>query len=122
MLGLGSGALAVGGTAVLLSALFGDGRVGHIGLVISFMIYVFGIGSVFSNTVARTLSRYPDSMGAASSLFGVNQFFIGGIVAALLSRVVEPSPIPMAWVVSGSGVACALVWWLWLRPLAPLRE
>ena len=113
MLGFGVSTLAVGGVAVLLSSLLGGGV---IGLVISFMLYVFGIGSVFANTVARTLSRYPESMGAASSLFGVNQFLIGGIVAALLSRVVVPSPMPMAWVVSVSGVACAAVWWLWLKP------
>lgn len=113
MLGFGATTLAVAGVAVLLSSLYGGGV---IGLVVSFMLYVFGIGFVFANTVARTLSRFPDSMGAASSLFGVNQFFIGGVVAALLSRVVEPSPMPMAWVVSVSGVACGAVWWLWLRP------
>jgi DHA1 family bicyclomycin/chloramphenicol resistance-like MFS transporter len=115
MLGFGATTLAVAGLAVLLSALLGGGV---IGLVVSFMIYVFGLGFVFANTVARTLSRFPESMGAASSLFGVNQFFIGGVVAALLSRVVEPSPMPMAWVVSVSGVSCALVWWLWLKPKA----
>ena len=117
MLGFGATTLAVAGVAVLLSSLFGGGV---IGLVISFMIYVFGIGFVFANTVARTLSRFPESMGAASSLFGVNQFFIGGVVAALLSRAIEPSPMPMAWVVSVSGVACAAVWWRWLRSEVPV--
>jgi DHA1 family bicyclomycin/chloramphenicol resistance-like MFS transporter len=119
MLGFGTSAVGLGGVAVLVSTLAGGGV---LGLVVAFMIYVFGIGSVFANTVARTLSRYPGSMGAASSLFGVNQFFIGGIVAALLSRVVEPSPMPMAWVVSVSGVACAAVWWLWLKGRAPARD
>jgi MFS transporter, DHA1 family, multidrug resistance protein len=115
MLEFGTGALAVGGVAVLLSSLLGGGIPG---LVVSFMIYVSGVGSLFANTVARTLSRFPQSMGAASSLFGVNQFFIGGVIAALLSRKVEPSPMPMAWVVSVSGLACAAVWWLILRPAA----
>lgn len=115
MLEFGTGALAVGGVAVLLSSLLGGGIPG---LVVSFMIYVSGVGSLFANTVARTLSRFPQSMGAASSLFGVNQFFIGGVIAALLSRNVEPSPMPMAWVVSISGLACAAVWWLILRPAA----
>jgi DHA1 family bicyclomycin/chloramphenicol resistance-like MFS transporter len=118
MLGFGATSLAVGGVAVLVSSLLGGGVAG---LVISFMVYVFGLGFVFANTVARTLSRFPTSMGAASSLFGVNQFFIGGIVAALLSRVVEPSPMPMAWVVAVSGVACASVWWLWLKPKLPVK-
>jgi DHA1 family bicyclomycin/chloramphenicol resistance-like MFS transporter len=112
-------AVAIGATAVIVSALLGGGV---LGLVLSFMVYVFGIGSVFANTVARTLSRFPGSMGAASSLFGVNQFFIGGIIAALLSRNAAPSPMPMAWVVSVSGIACAAVWWLWLKRGAPVRD
>jgi MFS transporter, DHA1 family, multidrug resistance protein len=119
MLGFGVTAVAIGGAAVIVSALLGGGVVG---LIVSFMIYVFGIGSVFANTVARTLSRYPGSMGAASSLFGVNQFLIGGIIAALLSRNDVPSPLPMAWVVSVSGLACAGVWWFWLKRGAPVRD
>jgi DHA1 family bicyclomycin/chloramphenicol resistance-like MFS transporter len=119
MLAFGSSTLAVGGVAVLLSSLAGAGV---ISLVASLALYVVGIGAVFSNTVARTLSRFPESMGAASSLFGVNQFFIGGLVAAALSRSVEPSPMPMAWVVAASGVTCAAIWWLWLRPHAPVTD
>jgi DHA1 family bicyclomycin/chloramphenicol resistance-like MFS transporter len=113
MLAFGSSTLGIGGLAVLISSFAGGGVVG---LVVSLMLYVIGIGAVFSNTVARTLSRFPDNMGAASSLFAVNQFFIGGIVAAFLSRAVTPSPMPMAWVVAVSGTTCAAIWWLWLRP------
>ena len=120
MIGFGTSAVGIGGVAVLVSSLAGGGV---IGLVVSFMIYVFGVGSVFANTVARTLSRFPQSMGAASSLFGVNQFFIGGIVAALLSILAtEPSPLPMASVVAASGASCAAVWWLWLKRAAPVRD
>jgi hypothetical protein len=61
-------------------------------------------------------------MGAASSIFGVNQFMLGGILSAILSRIPEPTPIPMALTVAASGTACALVWWLWLKPYAPLRD
>ena len=117
MLAFGSSTLAVGGISVLVSSFAGGGVVS---LVVSLMLYVVGIGAVFSNTVARTLSRFPESMGAASSVFAVNQFFIGGIVAAFLSRAVEPSPMPMAWVVAVSGSTCAAIWWLWLRPHAPV--
>jgi len=119
MIGFGSSLLACGGIGVIVSAVSG---IGIVGLVISFMLYVFGIGFVFANSVARTLSRYPANMGAASSVFGVNQFLLGGIVAALLSRVVEPSPLPMALSVACAGTGCAAVWWLWLRPMAPLRD
>ena len=120
MLGVGSTALAIGGVSVMVSSVAGGGVPG---LVFSFMIYVFGVAPVFSNTVARTLSRYPESMGAASSLFGVNQFFIGGVIAAILSRIPgDPSPMPMAWVVVASGLSSASVWWFWLRRTAPARS
>jgi DHA1 family bicyclomycin/chloramphenicol resistance-like MFS transporter len=119
MLGFGASCLGISGLAVLICALLDFGVVG---LVVSFMLYVFGIGFIFSNSVARTLSRFPHSMGAASSIFGVNQFMLGGIVAALLSRIVEPTPMPMAWTVAASGISCAAVWWLGLRSSAPLRD
>ena len=119
MIGFGASLLAAGGIGVITSAIL---ELGIIGLVVSFMIYVFGIGFVFANSVARTLSRFPSAMGAASSVFGVNQFLLGGIAAALLSRVVEPTPMPMAWVVAASGIGCAVVWWAWLHPTAPPRH
>jgi DHA1 family bicyclomycin/chloramphenicol resistance-like MFS transporter len=119
MLGFGAAFIAVGGAAVLVSALAGGGV---IGIVVSFMLYMFGIGFVFANSVARTLSRFPRNMGAASSIFGVTQFLLGGIVAALLSRIVEPTPMPMALSVAASGVACGAIWWSWLWRTAPLRD
>lgn len=119
MLGFGVALIAVGGTAVLISAVLGGGVPG---LAFPFMLYMFGIGFVFANAVARTLSRFPRSMGAASSIFGVTQFLLGGIVAAGLSRIVEPTPMPMACSVSLAGVACGAIWWSWLKHTAPLRD
>jgi DHA1 family bicyclomycin/chloramphenicol resistance-like MFS transporter len=116
MIGVGAFFLALGGTASLVSQMMG-GEI--ISLVLSCLIYIFGVGFVFSNSVARTLSRFPQSTGAASSVFGVNQFLIGGIVAAGLSRFVEPSPYPLVVTVAASGIGCALVWWGWLSRTAP---
>lgn len=119
MLGFGASCLGLSGLLTLVIALLGGGV---ISLILPLMFYVLGLGFVFANAVARTLSRFPRSMGAASSIFGVNQFMLGGILAAVLSRVAEPTPIPMAATVAGSGMACAAVWWFWLKPLAPLRD
>ena len=119
MLGFGASCLGVSGIATLVAALLG---LGVAGLVVPLMFFVMGLGFVFANCVARTLSRFPSSMGAASSIFGVNQFLLGGILAALLSRAVEPSPLPMAVTMAASGIACAAVWWAWLRPSAPPRD
>jgi DHA1 family bicyclomycin/chloramphenicol resistance-like MFS transporter len=119
LLGFGAGCLGVSGVATLLAALL---DLGVVGLVLPLMVYVLGLGFVFANSVARTLSRFPSAMGAASSIFGVNQFLLGGILAAALSQAVEPSPLPMAATVAVSGVACAAVWWIGLKPHAPLRD
>jgi len=119
MLAFGASCLGVSGIATLIAALL---DLGVVGLVLPLMFFLLGLGFVFANCVARTLSRFPSSMGAASSIFGVFQFLLGGILAAVLSRSDEPSPIPMAVTMAVSGVACAAVWWLGLKPHAPKRD
>jgi hypothetical protein len=53
-------------------------------------------------------------MGAASAVFGVNQFLVGALVAAGLSLLSEPSPVPLALTTAVAGCACAALWWGWL--------
>jgi DHA1 family bicyclomycin/chloramphenicol resistance-like MFS transporter len=118
MLGIGSTLLATGGTLALLAA---GADLGLVTLLLACLVYVFGVGFVFANAVARTMSRFPQSRGAASAVFGVNQFLIGGIVAALLSLVREPSPLPLAATMAFAGLACAVVWWGWLGRLPVVR-
>jgi DHA1 family bicyclomycin/chloramphenicol resistance-like MFS transporter len=119
MLGFGASCLGLSGLVTLLAAIF---ELGIFGLALPLMIYVMGLGFVFANSVARTLSRFPKSMGAASSIFGVNQFMLGGLLSALLSRIAEPTPMAMAATVAASGIACAALWWLVLAKSAPLRD
>lgn len=116
MIALGSTCLAAGGVGTWVSIRLG-GEV--VSLVAASLVYIFGIGFIFANCVARTLSRFPGSTGAASSVFGVNQFLIGGVVAAGLSRFVVPSPNPLVITMAIAGVACAAVWWGWLGRTAP---
>jgi hypothetical protein len=61
------------------------------------------------------MSRFPDSMGAASAVFGVNNFLVGALVAAGLSLVAEPTPLPLALTTAVAGCACAALWWGWLH-------
>jgi MFS transporter, DHA1 family, multidrug resistance protein len=112
LLGVGTLLLALGGSASLVSVALGAGL---LGLVLPALVYVFGVGFVFANSMARTLSRFQQQSGAASSLFGVNQFLVGAIVAALLSLVARPTPLPLAGTMALAGIACAAVWWGWLR-------
>ena len=111
LIGVGTASMAIGGTLALIATLAGAGV---LGILLPSVLYMFGVGFVFANSMARTLSRFPDSMGAASAVFGVNQFLIGGLVAAGLSLLSEPSPLPLALTVAGAGVACASLWWGWL--------
>jgi len=111
LIGVGTTSMALGGAAALVATLLGAGVVG---ILLPGVLYMFGVGFTFANSMARTMSRFPDSMGAASAVFGVNQFLIGALVAAGLSLVSEPSPLPLAVTTAVAGCACAGLWWGWL--------
>lgn len=119
MISFGTVFLAVGGCATALAALL-DG--GLLTLVASIMVYVFGMGFVFANALARTMSRFREAAGATSSLFGFNQFLIGGFVAAALSTVETPTPVPLGGTLATAGIGCAAIWWVWLRRLPAFVE
>ncbi len=112
MIGFGSGCLGTGGLSALVSVMLGGGM--YV-LLASIMVYMYGISFVFANSMAHTMSRFRENASAASAVFGVNQFLIGGIVAAFLSLESDPSPLPLIASMATAGAACALVWWGWLR-------
>lgn len=112
MIGFGTACLGVGGCLTLLACVF---DVGVLPLVAAAMTYVFGVGFVFANSVARTMSWFRSNAGAASSVFAVNQFLIGALVTAYLSTIAEPSLMPLGISLAGAGVAAAALWWGWLR-------
>ena len=114
LIGIGTASMAVGGTMALALTLLGAGIAG---ILIPGTLYMFGVGFTFANALARTLSRFPHAMGAASAVFGVNQFLVGGLVAAGLSALSEPSPLPLAITTAVAGAGCAALWWCWLRRL-----
>lgn len=114
LLGVGTAAMAFAGISALVLTLAGAGIPG---ILIPGVLYMFGVGFTFANALARTMSRFPHAMGAASAVFGVNQFLVGGLVAAGLSSLSEPSPLPLVLTTAVAGSACAALWWGWLRHL-----
>jgi DHA1 family bicyclomycin/chloramphenicol resistance-like MFS transporter len=112
LIGIGTLSMAAGGTAALVLTLAGAGI---LGILVPSVLYMFGVGFTFANSMARTMSRFPHSMGAASAVFGVNQFLVGALVAAALSLLATPSPLPLALTTAAAGCACACVWWGWLQ-------
>lgn len=111
LIGLGTACMAAGGLSALVATIAGGGL---LGILLPGVLYMVGVGFTFANAMARTMSRFPDAMGAASAVFGVNQFLIGALVAAALSLLPEPSPLPLALTTGVAGAACAAVWWGWL--------
>jgi len=118
MLGFGTSCLAIGGCLTLIVCLI-DG--GVVSLVATVMVYAFGIGFVFANTVARTMSQFRQNAGAVSAVFAVNQFLFGAIVTAGLSTISTPTLIPLGIAVAVGGVVTAGLWWGWLRHSAFTR-
>jgi DHA1 family bicyclomycin/chloramphenicol resistance-like MFS transporter len=114
LLGIGTAAMVFAGTSALVLTLAGAGIPG---ILIPGVLYMFGVGFTFANALARTMSRFPHAMGAASAVFGVNQFLVGGLVAAGLSSLPSPSPLPLVLTTAVAGSACAALWWGWLRHL-----
>ena len=112
MIGFGTACLGIGGSLTLLVCIV---DLGVVPVVLAAMTYVFGVGFVFANTVARTMSWFRENAGAASSVFAVNQFLIGALVTAFLSTISEPSLIPLGSSLAGAGIATTLLWWAWLR-------
>jgi DHA1 family bicyclomycin/chloramphenicol resistance-like MFS transporter len=114
LMGLGTASMASGGVGALVLTLAGAGIPG---ILLPGVLYMFGVGFTFANALARTMSRFPHAMGAASAVFGVNQFLVGGLVAAGLSSLSEPSPLPLVLTTGAAGSACAAIWWGRLRHL-----
>jgi DHA1 family bicyclomycin/chloramphenicol resistance-like MFS transporter len=114
-LGIGTAAMAFAGLSALVLTLAGAGIPG---ILVPGVLYMFGVGFTFANALARTMSRFPHAMGAASAVFGVNQFLVGGLVAAGLSSLPSPSPLPLVLTTAVAGSACAALWWGWLRHLS----
>jgi DHA1 family bicyclomycin/chloramphenicol resistance-like MFS transporter len=112
LIGVGTSSMAAGGTLALVSTLL---DAGVLGILLPGVLYMFGVGFTFANSMARTMTRFPGAMGAASAVFGVNQYLVGALVAAALSTLTEPSPLPLATTTAVGGCACAALWWGWLH-------
>jgi len=119
MLGFGTMTLAAGGTIALLAGLMDTGL---LPILLACLLYVFGIGFVFANAMARTLSRFRENTGAASAVLGMSQFLIGAIVAAILSLSENPVPLPLVSSMAIAGLGCAAVWWGLLARGSPPRD
>lgn len=79
---------------------------GFWGLEIPLFIYWSMNGFIVANSVASTLSLYPERAGAVSALTGAMQYGSGIISTALLGWFSDGTPWTMGWIIGASSFAC----------------
>ncbi|WP_084165083.1 Bcr/CflA family multidrug efflux MFS transporter [Skermanella stibiiresistens] len=93
---------------VALAVLGGTGSFGLLGIVVPLFLYLSMMGLVGANSMAGSMSVIPGMAGAASGLAGTVQFALGALASALVGWLSDGTPAPMALVIGGMGICCAL--------------
>jgi DHA1 family bicyclomycin/chloramphenicol resistance-like MFS transporter len=119
MLSFGTSCLGVGGLLVFTACLL---EASPPVLVATIVVYVFGIGFVFANTLARMMSHYRQYAAAVSAAFASNQLLLGAFATIVLSRISTPGLMPLGISVAISAVLTVAIWWGWLRNSAFTRR
>lgn len=107
---IGAGTLVTAGATALLwlSAVTTTG--GLIAVVVTLLFAIAPVGMVGANTVAGLLDHYPENAGAASALFGVFQFGVGGLASVAVGLLPLASTTAMAVVMLGCAMISLLAW------------
>lgn len=84
----------MGATLMLLSALFGYIHVYT--LLFPMMIYLVGTGVIYSNAGAGSMACFPENAGAASSLGGMMQVGIAGLISSIATRMHLEHLLPLS--------------------------
>ena len=111
---LTAGVLAMAGASALMLVMAASGV--HAQWLITPVLFIAlsTVGIIAANTVAGLLERHPDHAGAASALFGVAQFGLGALSAALVGLISANALITMVGVMSlAAGLAAVSVAALW---------
>lgn len=120
-IGVGTGALAAGGVAMLASLALGIGSPAAIVLPVA--VFLAGLGLAMPQAIAGALQPYPERAGSASSLLGVVQQTLAAVIGALVGHLLGQTAWPMALAIAAMGAASLLVWALSRRArrLGPAR-
>lgn len=110
IVGLGSGALVIGGTAMLGALAFLPSS--ELALVVGAATYIAGLGMVLSQSIAGALSPFPERAGAASSLFGFCQQSVAAGGGALIGVLMSHSAWPVAIMVAAFGCVTLVLWFV----------
>ena len=105
-IGIGTAALAIGGTVMAVAFLFGP--VSPFAILVPMMIYTLGVGLVMPQSMAGAMSPFPDRAGTASSMLGLIQMVFAAFGGLLLGHLLEWGawPLPIMIAIFGIGAFC----------------
>jgi MFS transporter, DHA1 family, multidrug resistance protein len=117
VLGVGSGACAIGGLGMVAAVAFGLSSAWS--LVVPMAVYLAGLGMVLPQGIAGAMTPFPERAGAASSLFGFVQQTVAALCGAAVGWFLAQSAWPLA--VGVAAMGCATLG-LWFATLAIRRR
>ena len=108
IIGLGSGALVTGGLGMLAALAFRP--TSAFVLVLAVAVYIAGLGMILAQSIAGSLSPFPERAGAASSLFGFVQQSVAAGAGVLIAWLMGDSTWPVAIMVATMGGVTFALW------------
>jgi DHA1 family bicyclomycin/chloramphenicol resistance-like MFS transporter len=88
---------------LLFNAYSGFG--GFAGILVPLFFYIACHGFVLPNTTALAMAPHGTVAGSASALLGTVQFVLASLTGALVAALANGTPVPLAAVIAGCGVA-----------------
>lgn len=78
---------------------------GFAGILVPLFCYIACHGFVLPNTTALAMAPHGKVAGSASALLGTVQFVLASLTGALVAALADGTPVPLAAVIAGCGVA-----------------
>ena len=78
---------------------------GFTGILVPLFFYIGCHGFVLPNTTALAMAPHGKVAGSASALLGTVQFVLASVTGALVAALANGTPVPLAAVIAGCGVA-----------------
>lgn len=110
---LGLAAVVAGGAVVLAACATRWGGAG--GVMVGFMLYIWGQAVVAPNAMAAALEPVPHMAGTGAALLGVVQMGSGALAGYAVNALYDGTPVPMGAVILAMALATAALYFAMLR-------
>ncbi|HEY5305134.1 MAG TPA: multidrug effflux MFS transporter [Pseudolabrys sp.] len=108
VIGVGAGAVTLGGLGMLVSVAIGF--TSSLSIVLPMSIYLAGLGMVLPQSIAGAMTPFPERAGAASSLFGFVQQSVAAVCGAGVGWLTGNNAWPMAGAIALMGITTLSIW------------